>query len=99
MRLELMSLISEMGLGQIAIPDAYGRLSLIELAKCFSLCGRPRVPVRCDHTVEAEVEALFQQMRSELGRLDLLVNNFWGGYEQHEFDRFTAPFWEQPLRH
>ena len=33
------------------------------------------------------------------GRIDLLVNNAWGGYEQHDFRKFTAPFHEQPLRH
>ena len=38
-------------------------------------------------------------MREEQGRLDLLVNNVWGGYEQYEFEGFTAPFWDQPLRH
>ena len=35
----------------------------------------------------------------EHGRLDLLVNNVWGGYEQQDWSRFAAPFWEQPLRH
>ncbi|MDD1732304.1 MAG: SDR family NAD(P)-dependent oxidoreductase, partial [Methanothrix sp.] len=26
-------------------------------------------------------------------------NNVWGGYEQYDFERFTRPFWEQPLYH
>ena len=55
--------------------------------------------MRCDHTVDTDVEALFRRVREEQGRLDLLVNNVWGGYEQYEFDRFTMPFWEQPIRH
>jgi NAD(P)-dependent dehydrogenase (short-subunit alcohol dehydrogenase family) len=45
------------------------------------------------------VEALFARVTQEQGRLDLLVNNAWGGYEQHDWARFVAPFWEQPLRH
>src|SRR5262249_36309369 len=32
-------------------------------------------------------------------RLELLVNNVWGGYEQFDWSRFAAPFWEQPMRH
>jgi NAD(P)-dependent dehydrogenase (short-subunit alcohol dehydrogenase family) len=61
--------------------------------------GGTGIPVRCDHTVDREVEALFRRVREEQGHLDLLVNNAWGGYEQHEGEGFTAPFWEQPLRH
>jgi NAD(P)-dependent dehydrogenase (short-subunit alcohol dehydrogenase family) len=36
---------------------------------------------------------------AEHGRLDVLVNNVWGGYEGHEHEQFNAPFWEQPARH
>jgi NAD(P)-dependent dehydrogenase (short-subunit alcohol dehydrogenase family) len=61
--------------------------------------GGQGVPVRCDHTADAEVEALFARITQEHGRLDLLVNNVWGGYEQFDWSRFAAPFWEQPLRH
>jgi NAD(P)-dependent dehydrogenase (short-subunit alcohol dehydrogenase family) len=49
--------------------------------------------------VDSDVQALFQRVGEEQGRLDLLVNNVWGGYEQYQFEGFTAPFWEQPLRH
>ena len=60
--------------------------------------GGRGIAVRVDHTVDAQVEALFAQVRREHGRLDLLVNNAWGGYEQYDIGEFTAPFWEQPLR-
>jgi len=46
------------------------------------------------------VEAVFRQVEASAGRLDLLVNVAWGGYERMVEDgRFTyiAPFWEQPL--
>ncbi len=55
--------------------------------------------VRCDHTSTEEVTALFLRLQQEQGRLDLLVNNVWGGYEQYESGSFDAPFWEQPPRH
>src|SRR5262249_28141883 len=54
--------------------------------------------VRCDHSADAEVEALFARVEQEQGRLDVLVNNAWGGSEQFGWSRFGAPFWEQPMR-
>ena len=70
-----------------------------ESAEAVTARGGRGIPVHCDHTVDAEVEALFGRIQVESGRLDVLVNNVWGGYEQHEGQRFVAPFWEQPLRH
>ena len=59
------------------------------------------VPIRCDHTVDSDVDRAFSQIERETGRLDVLVNNVWGGYEgMIESGEFTweRPFWEQPLR-
>jgi dehydrogenase/reductase SDR family member 1 len=53
----------------------------------------------CDHTDAAAVERLFARIDAERGRLDVLVNSAWGGYERMvEEGRFTwpAPLWEQP---
>ncbi len=61
-----------------------------------SRAGGRAIPVRCDHTSEADVAALFRRVEEEHGRLDLLVNNAWGGHEF--FDGvFEAPFWERPM--
>ena len=62
--------------------------------------GGKGIPVRCDHGNDREVEALFAQIQAEQGRLDLLVNNIWGGYEQMSENgawTWERPFWEQPL--
>ena len=60
--------------------------------------GGRGIAVRCDHTREDDVRALFERVQREQGRLDLLVNNAWGGHET--FDGvFDAPFWEHPLAH
>ena len=53
----------------------------------------------CDHTDDSEVERVFAQIQARHGRLDVLVNNAWGGYERMVEDgRFTwaLPFWQQP---
>ena len=42
------------------------------------------------------MEALFERVRAEHGRLDLLVNNVWGGYEGQAFGIPMVPFWDQP---
>ena len=61
--------------------------------------GGQGIAVRCDHTADDQVEALFNRVTQEQGRLDVLANNVWGGYEQFDWSRFAAPFWEQPLSH
>jgi dehydrogenase/reductase SDR family member 1 len=58
------------------------------------------IPVKCDHTDDGQVDAVFARIDSEQGRMDLLVNNVWGGYEQmveNGASTWTRPFWEQPL--
>jgi NAD(P)-dependent dehydrogenase (short-subunit alcohol dehydrogenase family) len=62
--------------------------------------GGRAVPVRCDHRNDVEVNALFDRVREEYERLDVLVNNVWGGYEQLMLrGRYidSYPFWEQPI--
>ncbi len=73
--------------------------SIEETAQAVTARGGSGIPVCCDHTVDAEVEALFQRVHREQGRLDLLVNNVWGGYEHYDVSGFDAPFWKLPLRH
>jgi NAD(P)-dependent dehydrogenase (short-subunit alcohol dehydrogenase family) len=70
--------------------------SIDETAEEVTRMGGQGIAVRCDHTQEAEVAQLFAQVRQEQCRLDLLVNNAWGGHES--FDGvFEAPFWAHPL--
>jgi NAD(P)-dependent dehydrogenase (short-subunit alcohol dehydrogenase family) len=59
--------------------------------------GGRGIAVRCDHTVDANVESLFARIRNDHGRLDILVNNVWGGYEDSQCRPLPlVPFWEQP---
>ncbi|GEM46484.1 SDR family NAD(P)-dependent oxidoreductase [Deinococcus cellulosilyticus] len=55
---------------------------------------------QCDHTDDDQTRAVIQRIEQEQGRLDILVNNAWGGYE-HYWDgtRFWEEqgFWTAPL--
>jgi dehydrogenase/reductase SDR family protein 1 len=56
--------------------------------------------IECDHRKDEQVESAFRRIADEQGRLDILVNNVWGGYENMlENGEFTwsRPFWQQPL--
>jgi NAD(P)-dependent dehydrogenase (short-subunit alcohol dehydrogenase family) len=55
--------------------------------------------IACDHTDDRAVAEVFNRIQATAGRLDILVNVAWGGYERMVEDgRFTwaHPFWEQP---
>jgi len=73
--------------------------SIDETADEVTRLGGQGIAVRCDHTREDEVRALFDRVaREQQGRLDLLVNNAWGGHETFN-GVFEAPFWEHDLAH
>lgn len=70
--------------------------SIEQTAEEVTAAGGHGVAVACDHTDEEQVRALFERVRAEQGRLDVLVNNAWGGHET--FDGvFKAPFWERSM--
>lgn len=72
--------------------------SIDDTAEAVDAAGGRGIAVRCDHGDEAEVRQLFERVQAEQGRIDLLVNNAWGGHES--FDGvFDAPFWSHPLSH
>jgi dehydrogenase/reductase SDR family member 1 len=56
--------------------------------------------IECDHRNDADVESAFRRIADEQERLDILVNNVWGGYEnmiENGAFTWTRPFWQQPL--
>jgi NAD(P)-dependent dehydrogenase (short-subunit alcohol dehydrogenase family) len=68
-----------------------------DTAEQVSARGGTGIAVRCDHTDDAQVRNLFDRVLGERGRLDLLVNNAWSGYEISP-DPALA-FWEIQWRH
>jgi NAD(P)-dependent dehydrogenase (short-subunit alcohol dehydrogenase family) len=62
-----------------------------ETAEMVTHRGGVGIPVQVDHTLEEQVAALFARIRKEQGRLDVLVNDVWGGDELTEWGK---RFWE-----
>jgi NAD(P)-dependent dehydrogenase (short-subunit alcohol dehydrogenase family) len=63
-------------------------------AAAVSAAGGKGIAVCCDHSDDAQVERLFQQVGEEQGRLDILVNN---ATALHDALTVPGPFWEKPL--
>jgi len=76
--------------------SAVGRGETIEdTADLVTKAGGRGVAVRCDHMVPADVAALVARIEAEQdGRLDILVDDTWGGDRWIEWDK---PFWEHDL--
>ncbi|UYP45316.1 hypothetical protein NEF87_001601 [Candidatus Lokiarchaeum ossiferum] len=79
------------------------KLTLDDTTDIITKMGGRAIPITCDHTQEKEIRNVFNQINRDEGKLDILVNNVWGGYmgEYGKLDietaSFSAPFWEQPL--
>jgi NAD(P)-dependent dehydrogenase (short-subunit alcohol dehydrogenase family) len=73
----------------------YDRPETIEdTADLVDAAGGEGVAVEVDHLQPAQVEALVQRIDAERGRLDVLVNDIWGGEQLFEWD---TPVWEHDL--
>jgi NAD(P)-dependent dehydrogenase (short-subunit alcohol dehydrogenase family) len=73
----------------------YARPETIEeTAELVAASGGRGIAVKVDHLVADEVEALVERIRAEQGRLDVLVNDMWGGENLKEWNK---PVWEHDL--
>jgi NAD(P)-dependent dehydrogenase (short-subunit alcohol dehydrogenase family) len=73
----------------------YGRAETIEeTAELVDAAGGKGIAVEVDHLQPAQVEALVQRIDAEQGRLDVLVNDIWGGELLAEWN---TPIWEHDL--
>lgn len=63
-------------------------------AEAVTAAGGKGIAVFCDHADDEQVRQLFQRVREEQGRLDILVNN---ATCLHDALTVTGPFWEKPL--
>lgn len=67
-----------------------------ETAEMVTNGGGVGIAARVDHTVPEEVRAFVERVRDEQGRIDILVNDVWGGDALTEWGK---PFWEHSLEH
>jgi NAD(P)-dependent dehydrogenase (short-subunit alcohol dehydrogenase family) len=74
----------------------YARPETIEeTAELVSRAGGTGVAVQVDHLVADQVRRLLVRIRAEQGRLDVLVNDIWGGEKLMEWNK---PVWEHDLQ-
>src|SRR5438105_4131733 len=66
----------EEGTSAAKLPGTIG-----QTAQEVTTLGGRGIALRCDHTDDAQVQAVFAQIQAEHGYLDILVNNVWGGYQ------------------
>jgi NAD(P)-dependent dehydrogenase (short-subunit alcohol dehydrogenase family) len=65
-----------------------------ETAELVDAAGGEGIAVEVDHLQPAQVEALVQRIEAERGRLDVLVNDIWGG---EKLAQWNTPVWEHDL--
>jgi len=65
-----------------------------DTADLVTKAGGTGIAVPCDHTRPDQVAALVDQIRAAYGRLDLLINDVWGGDPLSEWG---TPFWQLDL--
>jgi NAD(P)-dependent dehydrogenase (short-subunit alcohol dehydrogenase family) len=90
-------------------PSPYRRPETIdETAELIAAAGGVAIPVKVDHTIEAEVEALIARIDREQGRLDVLVNSIagedpmmhqWGSFWKTDLSNGEAIFRQAVLSH
>lgn len=69
--------------------------TIYETAEAVTAAGGKGIPVRVDHAQEEEVAALFERVKREQGKLDILVNNAFPNFEE-----MTQPghFWQKSVK-
>ena len=65
-----------------------------ETAELVTAAGGTGIAVAVDHLEPDQVEALVRRIDAESGRLDVLVNDIWGGELLFQWD---TPLWEHDL--
>jgi NAD(P)-dependent dehydrogenase (short-subunit alcohol dehydrogenase family) len=74
----------------------YARPETIEeTAELVSSAGGKGIAVQVDHLVADEVHKLVDRIRAEQSRLDVLVNDIWGGEKLFEWNK---PVWDHNLQ-
>jgi NAD(P)-dependent dehydrogenase (short-subunit alcohol dehydrogenase family) len=74
----------------------YARAETIEeTAALVSAAGGTGIAMQVDHLLAGQVEKLVARIRAEQGRLDILINDVWGGETLKEWNK---PVWGHDLQ-
>lgn len=65
-----------------------------ETAELVTALGGTGIAIQADHLVSDQVREVVARIRAEQGRLDILVNDIWGGETLMEWNK---PVWEHDL--
>jgi NAD(P)-dependent dehydrogenase (short-subunit alcohol dehydrogenase family) len=83
-----------------AAPTGHLPGTAAETADAVTAAGGRGIAVLCDHRDDDAVAGVAARITEDQGRLDLLVNNAWAGYERLNagaWEEWNAPLWLQPL--
>ena len=73
----------------------YARPETIEeTAELITKAGGRAIAIQVDHLVSDQVRALVDRIRAEQGRLDVLINDIWGG---EKLKQWSKSVWEHDL--
>lgn len=92
------------GLGEAgATVYVTGRSITDKDVKGITSAGGKGIAIVCNHENDEEVKKVFEYIIEKEGKLDILVNNAWGGYNRlrnrskYKGFKWKEVFWKQPL--
>jgi len=93
-----------LGLGEAgATVYVTGRSITENNVKSITNAGGKGIAIVCNHENDEEVKEVFEQIKQKEGKLDILINNAWGGYnrlrnrKKYKGFKWKDSFWKQPL--
>ncbi len=92
------------GLGEAgATVYVTGRSITDKDVKGITAAGGKGIALACNHEIDEEVKKVFEIIKEKEGKLDILVNNAWGGYNRlrnrtkYKGFKWKEVFWKQPI--
>ncbi len=80
------------------LPDFLKGTTIYKTVEEINQIGGIGIAHHCDFSNEEEIKALFERIKNEQGKLDILVNNAWAGAKHVMNEYFwNAPFWKEPI--
>ena len=73
----------------------HGELTIDTTARLVTENGGDGRAIRCDHFDDEQIGAVFERIKSEAGRIDLLINNV---YKIPDPPAWGGGFWDHPLQ-